>query len=77
MALQVRIIECEDGSNESVLDRKQLELNDEIIALKQKLADAKYENQNTLFAVSGFFESLDKSVHISCSDITGNHGKKL
>jgi len=29
-----------------------LQLNDEIIALKQKLADAKYENQNTLFAVS-------------------------
>ena len=29
-----------------------MQLNDEIIALKQKLADAKYENQNTLFAVS-------------------------
>ena len=61
----------------SVLDRKQLELNDEIIALKQKLTDAKYENQNTLFAVSGIFESPDKSVQISRSDITRNHGKKL
>ena len=41
-----------------------MQLNDEIIALKQKLADAKYENQNTLFAVSKIGKNVIKLISL-------------